>query len=94
MNKKINAIDNIYLYKHKSDPTYYACATQATNIKKYRSKDNYVVFYRLYGLKLKLAAASDLILYSDYATKVDLLNLLKIHFHTVDLCHIKSVLPK
>lgn len=71
------AIDNIVIYKHKSDPTYYACAIQATHIKQYRSKDHYVVFYRLYGLKLKLAAASDQILYSDYATKVDLLNLLK-----------------
>lgn len=70
-------IDDLYIYKHKSDPTYHVCSIKAENIKKYRSKDNYVVFYRLYGLKLKLAAASDLITYSDYATKVDLLTLLK-----------------
>ena len=70
------AIDGIYVYKHKSEPLFYACSIPA-NVKKYRSTDNYIVFYRLYGLKLKLAAGSDKIYYEDYSTKVDLLGLLK-----------------
>lgn len=69
-------IDEIYIYRHKYNAMYYACATPA-NVKRYRSKDNYIIFYRLYGLRLKLAYGSDQLQFSDYATKVDLLNLLK-----------------
>lgn len=69
-------IDEIYIYRHKSSAMYYACATPA-NVKRYRSKDNYIIFYRLYGLRLKLSYGSDQLQFSDYATKVDLLNLLK-----------------
>lgn len=70
-------IDDIYLYKHKSEVLYYACSIPATNVKKYRSVDNFVIFYKLYGLQLKLAYGSDKLLFSDYSTKIDLLNLLK-----------------
>ena len=72
----ICAIDNIYIYKHKSEVLYYACAIPA-DVKKYRSIDNFVVFYKLYGLAFKLAIGSDKFLFSDYSTKVDLLTLLK-----------------
>ena len=83
--KKINineytpmvAIDDIYIYKHKSEVLYYACSVQA-NVKKYNSKDNFLIFYKLYGFQLKLAIGSDKVYFSDYATKVDLLSLLKI----------------
>lgn len=82
--KKINineytpmvAIDDIYIYKHKSEVLYYACSVQA-NVKKYNSKDNFLIFYKLYGFQLKLAIGSDKMYFSDYATKVDLLTLLK-----------------
>lgn len=70
------AIDDIYIYKHKADVYYYACSIPAP-VRKYRSVDNYIVFYRLYGLQLKLAIGSDKMFYSDYSTKIDLLNLLK-----------------
>lgn len=69
-------IDDIYIYRHKSDSSFYCCSVPA-NVKMLRSKDNYLVFLRLYGIRLKLAAASDLIYYSDYSTKVDLLTLLR-----------------
>lgn len=69
-------IDDIYIYRHKSDSSFYCCSVPA-NVKMLRSKDNYLVFLRLYGIRLKLAAASDLIFYSDYSTKVDLLTLLR-----------------
>lgn len=69
-------IDDIYIYRHKSSAMYYACSTPA-NVKKYRAKDNFIIFYRLYGMRLKLAYGSDQLQFSDYSTKVDLLNLLK-----------------
>lgn len=72
----IVCVDDIYIYRHKSEAVYYACSIPA-QVKKYRSRDNYIVFYRLYGLRLKLAYGSDQLYFSDYSTKVDLLNLLK-----------------
>lgn len=69
-------IDGIYIYKHKSEVLYYACSVPA-NIRKYSSKDNFLIFYKLYGFQLKLAIGSEKIYFSDYATKVDLLTLLK-----------------
>lgn len=70
-------VDDIYIYKHKSESTYYCCSIPA-NVKKYRSVDNYLIFYKIYGIKLKLAIASDLVYFSDYATKVDILQLLRL----------------
>lgn len=70
-------IDDIYIYKHKSELNYYACGIPA-NVKKYRSVDNFLIFNRIYGIKLKLAIASDLMYFSDYTTKVDIMQLLKI----------------
>lgn len=71
------SIDGIYIYKHKSDIFYYACSIPAKNVIHYRSVDNFVVFYRLYGLQLKLAYGSNKMYFEDYSTKIDLLNLLK-----------------
>ena len=72
----IVAIDDIYIYKHKSEVLYYACSVPA-NVRKYRSKDNFLVFYRIYGFQFKMAYGSDKMFFSDYSTKVDLLNILK-----------------
>lgn len=69
-------IDNIFIYKHKSESLYYACSIPG-KMPKFRSIDNFIVFYRIYGLPLKLAIASDKFFYSDYSTKVDILTLLK-----------------
>lgn len=70
------SIDNIYIYRHKSNSTFYACSVPAKGVHNYRSRDNQIVFMRLYGLKLKLACGADKIYFSDYSTKVDLLQLL------------------
>lgn len=69
-------IDNVYIYKHKSEVLYYACSIPA-QVRKYTSKDNFLIFYKLYGIQLKLAIGSEKIYFSDYTTKVDLLTLLK-----------------
>lgn len=70
------AIDDIYIYKHKSEVLYYACSIPG-KCNKYRSVDNFLLFYRLYGLSFKMAIASDKFIYSDYSTKIDLLTILK-----------------
>lgn len=72
----IVCIDDIYIYKHKSELLYYACSVKA-QVKKFRSVDNFLVFYKLYGFNFKLAIASDKFFYSDYSTKIDLLNILR-----------------
>ena len=71
------SVDEIYIYKHKSELLYYACSTPAMNVKKFKSRDNFPIFYRLYGMQLKLAIGSEKMNYQDYNTKVDLLTLLK-----------------
>ena len=72
----IVCIDDIYIYKHKSDSIYYACAIKA-DCKRFRSIDNFIIFYRLYGMQFKLAIASDKFYFSDYSTKIDILTILK-----------------
>jgi hypothetical protein len=69
------AIDDIYIYRHKSESYFYACGIQA-KCKRFSSKDNFMIFYKLFGIKLKIAAADDKLFYSDYSTKVDLLTIL------------------
>ena len=69
-------IDDIYIYKHKSEVLYYACAIPA-KVQTFKSIDNFLIFYRIYGVQLKLAIGSEKMYFSDYATKVDLLTLLK-----------------
>lgn len=71
------AIDDIYIYRHKSNGRLYACGTFAQEAKRFNTKDNYIFWMRAYGLKLRLAITSDLVDYADYTTKSDLLRILK-----------------
>lgn len=70
-------IDDIYVWKHKSNGRLYACNTFSPDAKKFNTRDNYIFFMRAFGLKLKLCITSDLVDYSDYTTKSDLLRILK-----------------
>ena len=69
-------IDDIYIYKHKSEVLYYACSIPA-KVRRYSSRDNFMIFFKIYGIQLQLAVGSEKINYSDYTTKIDLLTLLK-----------------
>lgn len=69
-------IDDVYIYKHKSRNIYYACATQATNIKEFSSRDNAMIFFRTYGKELALAAADGKLEYSDFVIKSKLSKIL------------------
>lgn len=70
-------IDDIYLYRHKSNGRIYACSTFNPDAKKFNTRDNYIFWMRAYGLKLKLSITADLVDYADYTTKSDLLRILK-----------------
>lgn len=71
-------IDDIYIYKHKSNGKYYACFTQCLNIPTFTSKDNFAVFYRSYGHKFDVMAATGCLEYSDFTAKSRLNEILKI----------------
>lgn len=73
----ICAIDDIFLYRHKSNGRIYACGSFSPDAKRFSVRDNYLIWMRAYGLKLRLAITSDLVDYADYTTKSDLLRILK-----------------
>lgn len=66
------AIDDVYIYKHKSDNRYYACMIRSDGVKEFSSQDNKIIFYRTYGRMLELAAANGTLEYSDFVTKTKL----------------------
>ena len=74
--KPLVMIDDIYIYKHKSQNMYYACSSQFTNMPEFTSKDNKLAFYRAYGRSLSLAAASGNLEYSDFVIKTKLSKIL------------------
>lgn len=71
------AVDDIYIYKHKSNNKYYACQVRSDNVKEFSIRDNRIVFYRTYGRQLELAAAKGTLEYSDFVVKTKLLEILK-----------------
>lgn len=70
-------IDDIYIYKHKSNGKYYICSSQAINIQEYTSKENGMLFYRAYGRQLLLSYAAGNVEFSDFTVKTKLMELLK-----------------
>ena len=71
-------IDDIYIYKHKSNGKYYACSVQCLNIPTFTSKDNFALFYRSYGQKFDIMAATGDLECSDFTTKSRLYEILRI----------------
>ena len=70
-------IDDIYIYKHKSQTRLYACSSQAQNIPVFSSRDNLTAFLRAYGRKLFDAAAKGYLEYSDFVIKTQILDIIK-----------------
>lgn len=75
--KPVCMIDDIYIYKHKSNGKYYICNSQAMNIQEYNSKENGMIFYRAYGRNLMLSYAAGNVEFSDFTTKSKVMELLK-----------------
>ena len=71
-------IDDIYIYKHKSNGKYYACSTQCLNIPTFNSKDNFSLFYRTYGRLFDVMASCGDLECSDFTIKSRLYDILKI----------------
>ncbi len=71
-------IDEIYIYKHKSNGKYYACNIQCLNIPEFSSKDNFSLFYRAYGHMFDLMASCGDLECSDFTTKSRLYEILRI----------------
>lgn len=74
--KPLVMIDDIYIYKHKSQNKYYACSSQFTNMPEFTSKDNKLAFYRAYGRSLSLACATGQLEFSDFVIKTKLSKIL------------------
>lgn len=71
------SIDDIYIYRHKSNGKYYACMVRSDGVKEFSSQDNRVIFYRTYGRFLELSAANGTLEYSDFVVKTKLMEILR-----------------
>ena len=71
-------IDDIYIYKHKSNGKYYACSSQCLNIPVFSSKDNFSLFYRTYGRQFDIMASCGDLECSDFTIKSRLYEILRI----------------
>lgn len=71
-------VDEIYIYKHKSNGKFYACTTQCLNVPQFSTKDNFSLFYRTYGRAFDMMASSGDLECSDFTTKSRLYEILRI----------------
>ena len=70
------AVDGIYIYRHKNTGRYYACQSQAVNVRAFSTKDSKGLFMRVYGATFIEAEARNLFDFSDYYTKSRLCEIL------------------
>lgn len=63
------AIDGLFVYKHKTDGSYYICRTFSNKCRRYKSKDEMLAFERGYGVALRLADLDNKLTYSDFTAK-------------------------
>lgn len=70
------AIDDIYIYKHKSTGDFYATSVPAQNVQHYSSRVNALLLFRSVYPSLALAYAGGSLSFSDFTTKARLLDLI------------------
>lgn len=75
--KPIACIDGLYLYRHKSDGTYYISRVPAM-VPELDTHDNFSLFMRNYGIRLRDIYAQGKLTYCDFTAKSVICNLLKI----------------
>lgn len=63
------AINDIYIYKHKSNGSYYACSVSAANVQKYSTTLNALLLYRSVYPALSMAYATGALTFSDFTVK-------------------------
>ena len=71
-------IDYLYIYRHKSNGTYYVCTRPASHIKKLTTKDNLMLFKAQYSVIFKVLIVKDAISYESFTVKSQFENILSI----------------
>lgn len=72
----ICSIDGIYIYRHKSNGTYYACRSRA-DCPAFTSADSLALFYRSYGMDVREQCINGNMYFSEFLIKNILTKLLK-----------------
>lgn len=73
----IVAIDDIYIYKHKSNGKYYACRSRAT-CAQFTTKDTYAYFLRKYGIWIREYYSNGDMEFSEFQIKALLGDILRV----------------
>ncbi len=75
--KPVCALDDIFLYRHKSNNTWYCCRSRA-DVQEYSSTDQGAIFNRLYSPRIRAAYAAGNVHFSEFAIKCELVEKLKL----------------
>lgn len=75
--KPVVRIDGLWIYRHKSDGTYYISRIPA-DTPELESRDNFSLFMRNYGIRLRDLYALGKLTYCDFSAKATICNLLKV----------------
>lgn len=75
--RPVCALDGIYIFRHKSGPSYYCCRSRA-EVMEYDSGDQGAIFNRLYGIRLRAAYAAGNLFFSEFTIKCELVEKLKL----------------
>lgn len=75
--KPLACIDGLFLYRHKSDGTVYISRIPA-DVPEMESRDNFSLFMRTYGIRLRELYALGKLTYCDFTAKSIICNLLKV----------------
>lgn len=72
----ICALDDMYIWRHKSGNDYYVCRTSSNKVPVYSSKDSLSAFLRRYRIPFGVAAAEHKIFFSEFLIKSKFLSYL------------------
>lgn len=72
------AVDDMYIWRHKSNCTYYVCRTPSNKVPVYTMRDSISAFLRRYRITLGVAAAEHQVFYSEFLLKSRFLELINI----------------
>lgn len=73
----IAKLDDMYLWRHKSDGSLYVCSIPAINIPEYDSKVNTIILMRSLYVELATSYATGRLFFSDFQIKSKLLDIIR-----------------
>lgn len=71
------ALDDVYIYRHKSNASYYCCRSRA-DVQEFNSTDQLAIFNRRFGVRLRAAIAGGKCYFSEFTIKMFIVDKLKI----------------